>query len=280
MSSFWLSSNLTTQNWMADRSEFVFTCITSRLSDYYQGQMSDQLDYTQILHGISEEIAKVDAVCNYIYDQNSASLNDIQFAHVTEAPLFKLTTSFPRPIWYDTTYRLFLSQVANNYLKITTKKVIKDLFQAYFRIPYEALDASIEVTELWDNHTKETETTLFDQHIANIRLPMLIKVDQTTLDAFTVFDNVRQAHTVFRIIASPARADYIHGATLTDPYYLKLYIYEDRNPVVILKWSDYSSWFKVFTGPFMHRSQAQSGVFAPGVLPNARYSSSYSFTES
>lgn len=277
MASFWLSSNLTTQNWMSDRSEFIFACITARISDYYQGQMSDQLEYSQIIHGVAEEIAKADAFSNFLYEQNSASLRSPLLAHTTEAPLFNLPVSFPRPLWYDSFYLDFLTKLAMLFSQSSTTKTIESLFKAYFQEPYSLLSPNVSVSELWSIHGADTADNIVDQHIANVRLPDLHTMDQTTLDMFTVFDQVRQAHTVLRIVASPVPAEFIHGATIQDPFYLKMYILEDRNPVVTLKWSDYSSWFKVFTGSFIQRSQAQSGVFAPGILPDARYRTSYTF---
>ena len=285
MASFWLSPNLTTQNWMADRSEFLFSCMTARISDYYQGQMSDQLEFTQILHGVAEDIAQVDAYTNFLYEQNSGILRDPLFAHITEGPLFNLPVSFPRPSWYDTSYLDFLTKLAYYYANVTTRQVLENIFKAYFQEPYSLATPNVQVTELWTTHGADTYNNIVDQHVTNIRLPDLHTMDKTTLDMFNVFDQVRQAHTVLRIVASPVDPEYIHGATIKDPFYLKLYIIEDRNPVVILKWADMTSltfqgtgvWFKNFTGSFSQRSQAQSGVFAPGILPDARYRTSYSF---
>jgi len=220
-------------------------------------------------------IYQFDSYNNYLLEQDSAFQQDPTFAHYTQAPFFGLTKSFPNPEWYDNFYMDFLTNMGSLYLQPTTTLTLQSIFEAYFKKPYSTEPSGVQVEELYATHGPNTVDNIVDQHIINVRLPKNQVMDKTTQDVFTVFDEVRQAHTVLRVIVTPGPSEYIHGATLTDPFVFRYYIYEDRNPVELIKWSDYTGWYKRFTGIFSERSQAQSGIFAPGTLPNARYTSTY-----
>jgi hypothetical protein len=283
--SFWLSQSLTTQNWLVDRAEFVFDSMTSRISGFYINDPSYQ-NWGFILHSIAEEFAMLDARANFVFDQGYSRTLDPVFAHISEAPLFRLSASFPRQQWYDNFYRDFLVAIGRIYLQPSTTTTMKQLFTEYFKLPTNTTP-NVQVRELWRYHATETVDTIVDQHIANIQVPIFESMDQTTKDLNDIFDLIRPAHVVLRFVVDPSvTGEWIHAATIKDPFFLKMYVIETRPPLKLLRWSDFpgpwntgtiqdtatwTTWFKLSPGILVDYSQYESGVLSPAVQPRARY---------
>jgi hypothetical protein len=244
MPSFWISESLTTQEWVSNRGDFLFESMEAHLSGYWSGGVS-YLQYGQILHGIAEEIAKLDGYGNWVLDQGGADSLDPRFAHASEAPMLKLGATYPRNNWYDTEYRKFLVTLGKLYLEGSTIESIRAIFQAYLTV--SRTSTVIRVDELWRLNGVDTPENIVDQHIANIQIPVTTLISETTEDILDLFDNIKPAHVMLRLVVDPmGKGDFIHGATISDPFYHKLYIIEERPPLVLLTWADSASsptWF-------------------------------------
>ena len=298
MNNFWLSDNLTTQNWMADRADFLFTSLTSRLSDYYSSQASDQLQYGECLYAVAQELARLDTYANFMFEQGSVLTVDPGFFHITEAPQFNLPSNLPDPRWTDTYYRNFLVQLERLSTQPSTAANLQTLATNFFYTPDLATQAPVQVSELNLGSGFDNPNAIIDQHILNVRVPQGWPLDRTLSSFLTVVDQFKPAHIMVRFIATPMpQADYIHGATINDPFYFKYYVVETRPTVTLLSWAvlgfsetAYPTWFNpvwftLFSGIMSNETdiqaaaQAQSGVFGPGVLPTSRYRASAYYFE-
>lgn len=289
MPSYWLSKNLTTQNWLADRADFIFQSMTAHLSDYWENSSAastEQLQYGQILHAVAEELAQIEAYGNYVYDQSDMTLMDPIFANISFTKMFELSSNFPRPQWYDDYYRTFLQTLGRLYLEVSSASVIKKIFTAYFSLT-SSDTPNVSVQELYKAHGPDTAYNIVDQNIVNIEVPLITSLSETALDIMDIFDTVRPAHVMVRFVADViGESESIHTATTTEAFVFTMYIIEERPAVKLLKWSDVSdeakntSWYKLFPGKFSADSQVQSGVFSPGIHPMSRYGvSSYEMTD-
>jgi len=297
MNSFWLSDNLTTQNWMATRAEFLFGSLTSRVPGYYQGQLNSQSQFGEILYGLAQEIAKLDAYSNFMFDQSNMATVDAKWLYCSEGPLFHLPTTIPKPDWFDTFVIQFINQLDQLFTQPSTPATMQSLAQALFQVPYTTTP-TVQLNELFVKNDIDNIYTIVDQHIVDIRVPSTQPLDYSLTGLLSIVDEIRPAHVLVRFVATPmATGDYIHGATLQDPYYFKLYEIEKRPAVVLLSWAQLGItstttptwfnpiWFDLAQGIFSSSliqaetsAEAQSGVFGPGIQPTSRYiEASYSF---
>ncbi len=232
MANLWISQSLTTQEWVVNRSAFLMESIKTHISDYWSTENIDQMQYGQALQAIADEIAQLDAYNNWVIDQADAEALDPVFAHASEAPMFNLPGSMPRANWFDLDYRDFLVRLGQLYLQGSTRETVYNLFLAYATVCRSGT-TSIRVDELWKSFSD-----FEDQHIADIHIPLNLPITHTSQDMLTLFDSIRPAHVMLRLVADPiGHGEFIHTATIQDPFYLKLYVPEDRTPVVLLTWA-------------------------------------------
>ena len=265
MPNLWVSSCLTTQDWVSNRADFLFESMVAHLSGYWSSASTDQLQYGQILHSIAEEIANLDRYSNWLGDQTDADNLDPTGLHLDLAYHLDLSSEFPRPAWYDTDYRTFLIKLSQTLLEGSSVDTVVKVFDAYAKV--NKISTSIQVDELWKMHGSDSTYNIVDQHVAHIQLPNLSNITQTSRDILGLFEKIRPAHTVFRLVLDPlGKADYIHTATLSDTFYLKIYHIEERPTAQPLKWSVTNGWFS---------SSDDLHVFSPGVFPSARYKVSW-----
>ena len=280
MPSYWLSNNLTTQVWLADRADFIFQCMVAHLSDYWASSApstAEQLEYGQILHSIAEELAQVEAYGNYMYDQIDANSIDPVFANIAERDFFRLSSTFPRTQWYDDYYREFLKTLSRLYLQVSSAEIIREIFVAYSKLTSWDTPA-VFVDELYKTHGPDTAYNIIDQHTVNLEVPVLASVTETANDVMLIFDAVKPAHIMIRFISDPlGKAEHIHTATISEAFSYTMYVIEDRPKVTLLRWSDVtnevvnSTWFQLFPGIFEAFSQEESGVISPAAFPKGRY---------